>query len=304
MLPAVEVRASRTNGQPHRPRSPHVRQTAPGHVTGWPSGYDRGNVGGLSVCTIYCVRMNWLSGQTRDWWRALSVTRKSKASGAAGLQASQVWLRADHDLRQPVQSLAMLAHTLSADCTEQERIETAAKITLVTDSLRDMLDTLSVLARLASGQQAPEARQGSAAALADRVVAELDPVASRLRIAVGRTGVQGQILADLALLERCVRGLVLFALKFGTGREIRIDCRQLKAQVSIDVVYEGPDPAAFIPRQAFVDLSPMLVSPPRVLQEIGLAFIAALSVTLGVAFSHGTARSGRRRLTLRLARAA
>ena len=99
-------------------------------------------------------------------------------------------------------------------------------------------------------------------------------------------------------------GLVLFALKFGTGREIRIDCRQLKAQVSIDVVYEGPDPAAFIPRQAFVDLSPMLVSPPRVLQEIGLAFIAALSVTLGVAFSHGTARSGRRRLTLRLARAA
>ena len=78
--------------------------------------------------------------------------RSEAAPGrSAGSTAAEVWLTAAHDLRQPLQSLALTSRLLTLDCTEGERRAAVENLGLVLASLDQMVAGVIELAGLASG---------------------------------------------------------------------------------------------------------------------------------------------------------
>ena len=66
---------------------------------------------------------------------------------------------AGHDLRQPLQSLALTTRILSLDCTEAERIAANKHVGLAIESLDQMIVVLTEMARLGSGYSLPAKRR-------------------------------------------------------------------------------------------------------------------------------------------------
>ena len=228
--------------------------------------------------------------------RPTSKARKT----AASIAAAEVWATAGHDLRQPLQSLGLTARILALDCTNAERKAAVENLDLVLDSLDQMAITLSNLARLVSGAQAPDLCPVDPSAIVDAVIAECASAADAVGIAIVHVSRPHKATTDPRLLAIMLRGLVLYAIKYASGDRIMLKLSRRKARTVLDIDYAGPPPGDAMHRQAFVELPPLPTRPPRLMQGIGLAFVAELAACLQIGFACGQGRDGLQRLTLQL----
>jgi signal transduction histidine kinase len=211
---------------------------------------------------------------------------------------------ANHDLRQPLGSLALLASALKSDCTPTQRRAIAVRIELVARSLEMMLDHINRLSLLSNSSGTPEGTLLPRPLRA--VIDELTPAASEAGInlqPIGfeQPGVAVQVRISPNILADLLRAMVLYAIKLGTGHTIDIEFRRRGRHAYVDVGFVGPDPTGAMQRQAFVELVARDGMPDQLIQGLGLAMASAVASHLDMALSAGRLRGGRQRLTLRIA---
>ena len=119
---------------------------------------------------------------------------------------------------------------------------------------------------------------------------------------------------DPRLLAMAIKGLVLYAIKFGAGDRVVVKVRQRGARPCLDVDYTGSqigNPirnrisnqignqiASALTKQSFIELPPLGTAPPRLVLGLGLAFVAVVADRLGIALEQGRARGATKRLSL------
>ena len=215
--------------------------------------------------------------------------------------AAAVWLMAGHDLRQPLQSLALTSRILTLDCTQAERRTAIRNLELVLASFDDMVIAVTELAGLASGTRTPDITSVSLGDLVDAVVADCQAAAAVAGIAIEQLPLPtAEIETDPKLLAKIVKTLLLYAIKHGTGDRIVVKARRRRATTILDVVYAGQPPGNALKKQAFIELNPLDTDPPRLVQGLGLAFAALVADCLGVVLQTARAPGGLQRLSLEL----
>jgi PAS domain S-box-containing protein len=142
---------------------------------------------------------------------------------------------ASHDLRQPVQALALFAKLLDNRVTEPSSRNLVKLIRTSVVSLADLLDAVIHLSKLDAGVIEPNIRAMPAGDLLKRLGEEFAPQAAekRLELIVVDTGIE--VTTDPMLLERILRNLISNALRYTERGRVLVGCRRHGTTVTIEV---------------------------------------------------------------------
>ena len=164
-----------------------------------------------------------------------------------------------------------------------------------------MIGTLIEIARLSNGRQAPDTQPSKLERIVGDVVIQCNPFAVAANRPIELAAFTVDVATDARLCSAAVKGLLLYAIKHGTGDRTAIDVHRRGRSIRLDIAYDGPPPDAALAKQAFIQLAPVAGAPsvpPRPMQGIGLALAPQLCACLGLGFEHGRSRSRSHRLSL------
>ncbi|MBF0332578.1 MAG: PAS domain-containing protein, partial [Alphaproteobacteria bacterium] len=157
----------------------------------------------------------------------------------ANLAKSKFLAAASHDLRQPVQSLLLLASALRTALDRHPAQRLVDHVTTSVQSLRQLLESLLDISRLDAGIVEADIRPVEIGELLDRLRDEYAPraAAAGLRLRVVRRG--GMVASDPVLLQRVLRNLIENAIRYTRKGGIVVGCRRRGDRLRIDVVDSG-----------------------------------------------------------------
>jgi two-component system CheB/CheR fusion protein len=166
----------------------------------------------------------------------------SKALEAARLQAelanvakSRFLAAASHDLRQPLQTIALLQGLL-AKAVEGERAKLlVARLDEALGAMSGMLNTLLDINQIEAGVVRPELSDFPIAELFDRIRDEFTYHAQAQRLAFRVVGCSAVVRSDPRLLEQMLRNLLSNALKYTKRGKVLLGCRRRPGGLSIEV---------------------------------------------------------------------
>lgn len=208
-----------------------------------------------------------------------------------------LWAQAAHDLRQPIQSLLLLTQVMADTQDQLKRQQTARTMEDALVRLQAMLDELVGLGRLEAELDGQKMAPCSLSDIAATAVREVAAAAAERTVSIVCTIAPVAVTSHARLLEKVVAALVLNALHFGIGQDIRIDYRPAGDAHRIEIAFEGSPVSTPQQRLAFIELrsldgqSPMRIVP-------GLGFIRQLSGLIGCAIECATLSKQRQRLCL------
>jgi signal transduction histidine kinase len=183
------------------------------------------------------------------------VTRSANHPGndepIAGL-----WAQAAHDLRQPVQAALLLTNILDEVPDRTELRGTTRHIRSALQSFAEMLEILTLLARIEAGLQVVPLRACRIADDLEPVMQELAEIAAKRGILLQVRRLRGLVRSHPKLLVMASRSLVLNAIRHGDGREIEVSCRPCGHHLSLEVRFSGAALDKGSNKHAFVQLSP------------------------------------------------
>jgi signal transduction histidine kinase len=205
-----------------------------------------------------------------------SGKKRSRAGAIAGL-----WAQAVHDLRQPVQAALLLASMLDGASPKSDMKRAARGIGSALNSLYEMLDVLTLLARIEAGHQVVPLHAFQLADELQPVLQELAEITAGHGITLRVRGLEGAVCSNPKLLATAMRSLVLNAIRFGDGGEIRVGCRRGRDQLRLEVQYRGDALDAAARRHAFVQLPPRGDALAAGELGLGIALLLPLCRALG-----------------------
>jgi K+-sensing histidine kinase KdpD len=212
---------------------------------------------------------------------------------------ASLWAQAAHDLRQPVQAALLLTNMLD-DVSDRAALRRAARhIGATLQSLQEMLEVLTLLARIEAGLQSMPLR-------ACRIADDLEPALQELAELAASQGLQirmrrltGFVKSHPKLLVVVGRSVVLNAIKHADGQEIRVSTRRSGNHLRLEVHFSGALLAAESSRHAFVQLAPH--SNQRIGQlGLGLPLLKHLCARIGHELQYTALAGGRQSLALKL----
>jgi len=165
--------------------------------------------------------------------RALDAARME--AEAANAAKSRFLAAASHDLRQPLQTLALL-QALLADAVTGERAQgLVTRQNAVVSTVTGMLDTLLDINAIEAGAVQPEIADVSMAELLERLRVEFayhaEAKGIQLRVVVSTRRVR----SDPRLLEQMLRNLLSNAIKYTAKGRVLVGCRDHGAGLSLEV---------------------------------------------------------------------
>lgn len=214
-----------------------------------------------------------------------------------------LWLLANHDFRQPAQTLAFLAASLAGGASRAERMEQAASIALMASSLEAMVDAMTMMARYDSGLAKVEAVRVSLADTIGPLIDRMASVASQNGRRLTAAGLDVAAEVDADLLLKIATGMMLYSIKHADKPDIVVRVRTRKAHVGLEVRYGGPDPQNALSRMAFVELPPVRSAPGVPVIGLGPALAARLAAHAGLDLEPGLEPGGGRILALLIPKA-
>jgi signal transduction histidine kinase len=152
---------------------------------------------------------------------------------------AELWARAAHDLRQPVQAALLLSKMLDGAEAPPEMRRAARHIGASLSSLYGMLDFLVVLSRLEAGLGSVPIRNCELAEVLAAPVRETMKVAVKRGVALRTRNLSGAVKSNPQLLAMATKSLLLKAIKFGSGGEIVAACRRRREALAIEIRFRG-----------------------------------------------------------------
>lgn len=191
---------------------------------------ERGRVEGVVITYIDITERKRVSA-------ALEVAMEE--SERATKAKSRFLASASHDLRQPLQSMALLQKLLVVPGRTSEGLRLAGLMDQTLVSMTAMLDSMLDVNRIESGIVRPALRPVPIGALMSRLAAEFEPQCAarnlRLRVVSSSASVQ----TDPQLLEQILRNLLSNALKYTPRGSILMGCRRRGDLLTILVCDSG-----------------------------------------------------------------
>ena len=147
---------------------------------------------------------------------------------------------ASHDLRQPVQALALLNGALRRTVTDELPLEMIASQQNSLDAMTNLLNSLLDISRLDAGKVEPEFEEFSVQRLVDRLYAEFSRQASHKGLKFeSDTCEQVVVRSDPNLLSEIIQNYVSNAICYTDKGEVKLSCRDVEGNLWIDVSDTG-----------------------------------------------------------------
>jgi two-component system, sensor histidine kinase len=157
---------------------------------------------------------------------------------------------ASHDLRQPLQSLALLNGALRRMVTNPEATEVVSQQEQAIGAMSRLLNALLDISKLESGAVRPEISHFKVGMLLDRLRREFASLAASKGLDLQVQATDDSVHSDPSLVEQILKNLVSNALKYTRRGRILLRSRAEDATVRIDVQDTGigipPDQIAYI----------------------------------------------------------
>lgn len=171
------------------------------------------------------------------------LDRARREAVAADRAKTRFLAAANHDLRQPLHALSLIAGVLDNRIRDPDQREAVENLTLCVKATQQLLGGVLDVARLDAGAVAPEPRPCDLAGILDTVMAELGPRIQERGADVRRVNVRHGVIADGAMLTRILANLVGNALLHGVpapGGRVLIGARRRGDRLRILVCDNGP----------------------------------------------------------------
>jgi two-component system CheB/CheR fusion protein len=173
------------------------------------------------------------------------ITRRKKAAAAleeakadaeaANLAKSRFLAAASHDLRQPLQTLALLQGLLAKAVIGDKAISLVKRQDETLESLSGMLDTLLDLNKIEAGVVKAELKDCQIGSLLNRLCDEFAYHAQAKGLSLSVVPCSVVIRTDPKLLEQILRNLVSNALKYTDRGRVLLGCRRRGSTLQIEV---------------------------------------------------------------------
>lgn len=194
----------------------------------------------------------------------LALENARATADRANLAKSRFLATASHDLRQPLQALALLNGTLDRLSTDPDVRAAIGQQEHAIGAMSRLLNALLDISRLESGAIKPEITDFTVAALFEDLRAEFAMLAASKGLSLAVDSCDDIIHTDPSLLGQVLRNLVSNAIKYTRQGYIRLRCLHDMAFVRIEVLDTGvgipADQLAYIYDEFFqVGVSPNAV---------------------------------------------
>ena len=147
---------------------------------------------------------------------------------------------ASHDLRQPMQALAMFVEVLAGRRHDKESRDIIEKIQASSESLESLLNSLLDISKLEADLVEPEVRRFTIGDLTSRLAEEIKPLAERKGLALVHVPSTLPVRSDPGLLDRILRNLLTNAVVHTESGRILFGCRRRGGELRIQVWDTGP----------------------------------------------------------------
>lgn len=169
---------------------------------------------------------------------AALVAAKGNAERATKAK-SRFLAAASHDLRQPLQSMALLHKLLARPKRSAEGLRLANLLDQTLNSMTAMLDSMLDVNRIETGIVRPEVRSVPIAALMHRLAEEYAPQCGLKGLRLHSVPCKAWVRTDPQLLEQILRNLLSNALKYTPKGGILMGCRRRGALLTISICDSG-----------------------------------------------------------------
>ncbi len=146
---------------------------------------------------------------------------------------------ASHDLRQPLQTLALLNGTLRRLVTDPDAAEALLQQDHAIGSMSRLLNALLDISKLESGAIKPEPTDFTVAALFQEIRTEFASMAASKGLQLDVEGCADQVHSDPSLVEQILRNLVSNAIKYTREGWVRLRCLHEAPLIRIEVLDTG-----------------------------------------------------------------
>jgi signal transduction histidine kinase len=215
--------------------------------------------------------------------------------------AALLWAQASHDLRQPVQALLFLTHTILSDTLDRGMLHrTVERMDDALYGLQAKLELLNELSQLEADRKKPEMRLCSLAELHDCVMRQMESVAEAHGIGLRSRSPHGMVRSDAKLLSMLLKSLIMNAIRLGRGDDILVGWRRRGESVRLEVYFKAPPISAMQAQAALIELRHHIKERTGTVFGLGLGFIGHLSRALEVSLEHQTLSASGQRLSLEL----
>src|SRR5215472_559126 len=171
---------------------------------------------------------------------AREAADESRAAADRANQAKSRFLAtASHDLRQPLQTLALLTGALRRMGASPDTAEVLAQQEHAVATMSRLLNTLLDISKLESGAVKPELRDFRIASVLEAIRREFAPVAQSKGLELAVEASAESIHSDPAMVEQILKNLVSNAVKYTQRGRVAVRCRRDGAALRIDVLDTG-----------------------------------------------------------------
>ena len=179
------------------------------------------------------------------------VAEQARESADRANQGKSRFLAAaSHDLRQPLQTLALLNGALRRVVTGADAIEALSQQEQAIGAMSRLLNALLDISKLESGAVKPELTNFTVATIFEELRAEFASLAANKGLQLKIDPCQDAVFSDPSLVEQILRNLVSNAIKYTREGWVRLSCLHDAAVVRIEVLDTGigipPDQLPYI----------------------------------------------------------
>jgi len=184
-------------------------------------------------------RMVEIQGVGRD----ITATKKAEemlaeakdAAELASAAKSRFLAAASHDLRQPLQALAMFVNVLSERDLDDKAKQLINRISDCSDALERLLGSLLDISKLDAGLFVPQRRDFNLGAVLERLCSEIRPLAEEKGLRLNLVPCALLVDSDPGLLDRLLRNLLTNAVRHTETGKILVGCRRAGNNVRVEI---------------------------------------------------------------------
>lgn len=172
--------------------------------------------------------------------RLREVADRARESADRANQAKSRFLAtASHDLRQPLQTLALLNGSLSRMTNDQDALEVLAQQAAAISAMSRLLNALLDISKLESGAIKPELSDFTVAGLFEELGREFASIAADKGLQLRVQPTQASVHSDPALVRQILNNLVSNAIKYTRHGQVLLRARAENACICLDVIDTG-----------------------------------------------------------------
>jgi two-component system, sensor histidine kinase len=176
--------------------------------------------------------------KTAESARALADQARESAD-RANQGKSRFLATASHDLRQPLQTLALLNGTLRRMVSDPDAADALSQQEQAISAMARLLNALLDISKLESGAIKPEPSDFTVAAIFEEMRSEFANIAASKGLRLEIEKCQDHVYSDPLLVEQILRNLVSNAIKYTREGRVRLRCLHEAALVRIEVLDTG-----------------------------------------------------------------